>query len=44
MFCFGLFGEEIWHFAILQGGKFSVVPTPSKLHPESQCLNAEQVS
>lgn len=44
MFCFNLFGEEIWHFARLQGGKFSSVPTPSKLHPVSHCLGAEQGS
>lgn len=42
MFCFGPFGEEIWHFATLHGGKFSVVPTPHKLHPVSQRLDAKQ--
>lgn len=44
MFCFNLFSEEIWHFARLQGGKFSLVPTPSELHPVSHCLGAEQGS
>lgn len=41
MFCFNLFGEETWHFARLQGGKYSLVPTPSELHPVSHCLSDE---
>lgn len=44
MFCFSLFGEEIGHPARLQGGKFFLVPTPSKLHPVSHCLGAQQGS
>lgn len=44
MFCFNLSGEEIWHLARLQGGKFSLVPTPSKWHPASHCLGAKQGS
>jgi len=44
MFCFNLFGEERWHLATLQGGKFSLVPTPTKLHPVSHCLSAEHIN
>lgn len=40
MFCFDLFGEEIGRLASFQGGKFPLVPTPSKLHPASPRLGA----